>query len=141
MWNPSQIADFILAGLSDADTAKAIGRAEPPEETRPFSNLEVVSSEFEGENGVVSSSITERLTTLRLITTTTQPHLSANPYAALDTILHRQVDEINALARNKPANSGIVDLYVRSVTDYDTDGAQAKEQGAWAAINIVVRHR
>ena len=140
MWNPSQLADFILAGLSDVAAAKGIGRSNPPQ--YPYSNLEVVSSDFEGENGVVSASITERVTNLRLVSVIQTNQQDANPYTALDNMLKRQVDEVNALARNKPADSDIVDLYVGGVTDYTTAGDKDSElQSVAAAIDIYVRHR
>ena len=139
MWNPSQFAGLILGALSAAAEDKAIGRVHAPH--TPFTNVEVVSSEAEGNDGEVSASITQWLTTLRVNVIVSAEHQSGNPYTDLDAIVAQSIADIQDIGDSTPADAGVVDLFVTGRTEYDVGEIETKEQFVAAAINVSVRHR
>ena len=135
MWEPYQLAKWLHDNLSTS--AKGIGRSQPP--TAPYVNITLTSSEYEGEDGVISASITQRQTRLSLMVVVAVNAKDVNPYEELDTIIGRIISEVNAMPR--PSEAKIVDVWAEGTTDYAQGETDTKQQFVAATLGVAVRHR
>ena len=154
MASTAQLAQLIRDSLVNvADDNKGIGLMEVP--CLPFYNVKIGETNYEGEFGQWSASITQKITEVQVEVTVGTMASDENPYATLDTAVQNVIAQVNRITdRDANGNSlaetslaqmwndiGGVQTGTASLTDYEISDQENEVRSLTCTVIIQVQHR